>query len=239
MKIVKINKNIAYFVIYINIIAFKTTICNQNWLKLIFLAKNRCMNEFSFYIEDKYLYLSIAKALSKCVDSKAKNLVFVFVGSDCNIGDSLAPLCSALLNVSDSNVFIYGNLGELITAKEVPFMSKYLKYAHPDSIIIVIDAAIGKKWDIGRVKVQNFGIKPGLGVNKDLPMLGDISIIGVVGEKGSFKNGSLPQIRLSTIYNMAKNIAKGIETFLNEREKRSGNFKAKILGESADNQLIG
>ena len=210
------------------------------------MAKISSMNELNFYVEDRYLHLSIAKALSKYVENRNTSIVFVFVGSDCNIGDSLAPLSSSFLNLAAGNVFFYGSLSELITAKEVPFMAKYLKNAHPNSVIVVVDAAIGKKWDIGRVKVQNFGIKPGLGVNKDLPMLGDISIIGVVGEKGAFKSGNVPNIRLSCIYNMAKSIARGIEIFIQENAAiaKNINFIARnsecvSLCESADNQLIG
>ena len=203
------------------------------------------MNELNFYSEDKYLYLSIAKALEKYVDDKSENVVFVFVGTDSNIGDSLAPLCTTFLNINMGNVFVYGNLNEPITAKEVPFMAKYLKIAHPTSTVVVIDAAVGKKWDVGRVKVQKSGIKPGLGVNKNLPMMGDISIIGVVGEKEDFKNGILPQIRLSKVYCMAKNIAKGIENFLNAKfasktvKKHTNDSDILKIVESVNNRLIG
>ena len=202
------------------------------------------MNELNFYVEDKYLYLSVAKALKKYVDSDAIGVVFVFVGTDGNIGDSLAPLCSSLLSVNNAKIFIYGDLNNPITAKEVPFVAKYIKKAHPNSIIIVVDAAVGTKWDVGRVKVQKNGLKPGLGVNKDLPMIGDLSIIGVVGEKNDFKKGFLPQIRLSSIYKMAKNISKAIEIFVNETfctksQEFSDKQQIQNIIKSSDNRLIG
>lgn len=203
------------------------------------------MEELNFYMEDKYLYLSIAKALEKYVDEKVESVVFLFVGTDGNIGDSLAPLCGTLLNVNMGNVFVYGDLNEPITAKEVPFMATYVKIAHPTSTVVVVDAAVGNKWDVGRIKVQKTGIKPGLGVNKDLPMIGDLSIIGVVGEKDDFKNGILPQIRLSSIFQMAKNLTKGIEAFLNakfsnKKLKKEGVDKSIYnMIESVDNRLIG
>ena len=203
------------------------------------------MKQLNFYSEDKYLYLSIAKALESYVDEKVESIVLVFVGTDSNIGDSLAPLCATILNIKVGNVFVYGDINKPITAKEVPFMAKYLKFAHSTSMVVVIDAAVGKKWDVGRIKVQNTGIKPGLGVNKNLPMIGDLSIIGVVGEKEEFKNGVLPQIRLSSVYNMAKNLAKGIETFLDSKfsNKKTKNSLSvddiKNMVESVDNRLIG
>ncbi len=203
------------------------------------------MKELNFYIEDKYLYLSIAKALEKYVDYKSENLVFVFIGTDSNIGDSLAPLSATLINLNVGNIFTYGNLTHPITAKEVPFIAQYIKKAHPDSTVVVVDAAVGKKWDVGRVKVQKTGLKPGLGVDKDLPMVGDLSIIGVVGEKADFKRGFLTDIRLSSIYKMATNVAKGIEVFIKERYSNKkqkdtlSNEDIKSMLESANNRLIG
>jgi hypothetical protein len=56
---------------------------------------------------------------------------------------------------------------------------------------------------------------PGLGVNKNLGQIGDISIIGVVAGK-SVKNKELFNLtRLNLVYNMAENIANGIEEYTN------------------------
>lgn len=176
------------------------------------------MNEMTFYLEDEYLSLFIAKALEKYVGFNYLSVIFVFIGTDGNVGDSLAPLCGSLIDISSEKALFYGDLTQPITAKEVPFVAKYLKKAHPGSVIVVIDAAIGKKWDVGRVKVQNSGLKPGLGVNKNLPMVGDVSIIGVIGEKQDFIKGNYIQIRLSSVFKMAKSIAKGIEMFLGAKK---------------------
>ena len=65
--------------------------------------------------------------------------------------------------------------------------------------------------------MQSGGIKPGLGVNKNLPKTGDISVLGVLGEKRS--NGkALTHSRLSTVYKMAENIARGLEMFVQINE---------------------
>ena len=67
------------------------------------------------------------------------------------------------------------------------------------------------------IKVQKCGIKPGLGVNKNLPMVGDISIVGVLAEKRS-SNSIMSPVRLSTVYEMAKNVADGLNIFIKNNE---------------------
>lgn len=86
---------------------------------------------------------------------------------------------------------------------------------HPDCITIAIDAAVGSADDIGLIKVTNRGLKPGLGVDKNLGVIGDISIIGIISEK-SHKNYSLYNLtRLNLVYKMAEKISDGIEEYIN------------------------
>ena len=94
----------------------------------------------------------------------------------------------------------------------MPYIAKFIKKAHPTSFIVVVDAALGKKQDLGQIKVLKEGIQPGLGVNKKLPVIGDAGIIGVVGEKSAFSESVLGLARLSDVYTMAQVIKNGIET---------------------------
>ena len=115
------------------------------------------------------------------------------------------------------NAHVYGTLDFPITAKEVEYAKVYLKKFHPNSLVLAIDAAVGNFEDVGAIRVINKGIKPGLGVNKNLKTVGDISIIGVVApkEKDSYKLLNLT--RLNLIYKMAEQISSGISLFLKER----------------------
>lgn len=175
------------------------------------------MELYSFDYKCDNLPFFIAKSIEKIVKTPVESLAFIFVGSDGNIGDSLAPLCGSLLKINSGKVFIYGNLFSTICAKEVPYAVEFLKKCHPGTLSIVVDAALGKKEDVGVIKVQSGGIKPGLGVNKNLPKTGDISVLGVLGEKRS--NGkALTHSRLSTVYKMAENIARGLEMFVQINE---------------------
>jgi len=140
------------------------------------------------------------------------DIVFVFIGTDCNIGDSLGPMIGQMLGSFIYFCPFYGSLDYTITANDVPYVAEYIKSAHPSSLIIAVDAALGAKDDIGTIKLSDNGIKPGLGVDKDLPEIGDISIIGVVGERAYKTSANI--LRLGNIYRMAKIIAEGIKSFL-------------------------
>ena len=72
------------------------------------------------------------------------------------------------------------------------------------------------------------GLKPGLGVNKNLSEIGDVSIIGVVAVK-SFKNYQLFNLtRLSLIYRMAETIARGISDYVDFYRTENGAQKEVI-----------
>lgn len=149
------------------------------------------------------------------------DLAFVFIGTDANIGDSLGPICGELSADLSQNFFIYGNLKHTITAKDVPFLYNFIKNAHPSTFIVVVDAALGRSEDIGTIKICPGGIKPGLGVNKDLPLVGDVSIIGVVGEKKKC-NDMTSVLRLGNVHKMAVIISDGIRGFVKLKNRFKG-----------------
>lgn len=174
------------------------------------------MIEFSYNVNNVYASSGICMALSKITEQKS-DICFVFVGTDSNIGDSLGPLVGSMLNIKNGNIFTYGDLKNTITARDVPHICNFVANAHPNSFCIVVDAAVGDKNDIGLIKVRQEGLKPGLGVNKDLPLIGNAAIIGVISEKTQFSNVSLGLARLRDVHKMAETIANGIESFVNMR----------------------
>ena len=106
----------------------------------------------------------------------------------------------------------------------MPYAIEFIKKTHPASLVIAVDAAIGKKEDVGLIKVQKTGIKPGLGVNKDLPAVGDMSVIGILGEKRGEK-ALFTVGKISTVYKMAEKIANGLQIFVKNNQKRLNFYK--------------
>lgn len=175
------------------------------------------MKNYTFNVFNKYASAGIYQALSEYNEKKVAPII-VCIGSDLVLGDSLGPLVGTFLKQKNVGAYIYGTLNQPITAKEVEYARKYLKEIHPDSMIIAIDAAVGTSDDVGLIKVMDKGLKPGLGVNKNLGEIGDVSIIGVVAAK-SIRNYNLFNLtRLSLIYRMAEIITKSITDYITAYE---------------------
>lgn len=168
------------------------------------------MIQYVFNSASRKNFLEMAKAL-KTICNNEKPIV-VCVGSDLTVGDSLGPFVgTTLIKDNELDFFVYGTLENPITAKEVETINKKIKLIHPNSKILVVDAALGKKSEIGYVKVLDSGIKPGLGVKKDLPLLGDVSIIAIVGEYLDKKYTLSGNERFNLVYLMGLDIAKAIK----------------------------
>lgn len=171
--------------------------------------------QYVYNIFNEYAKNGITEALKE-LNPELKRPIVVCIGSDLVLGDCLGPLVGTFLKAKNLNSYIYGTLNAPITAKEVVYAGTYLKKMHKNSITISIDAAVGNEKDVGLIKVINKGLKPGLGVNKDLQPIGDISIIGIVAEK-SLKNYNLFNLtRLNLVYKMAQIISIGVETYIKE-----------------------
>lgn len=173
--------------------------------------------ELTYTSFNKYTAEGISDSLKR-YNANVKKPIFICIGSDLVLGDSLGPLVGTLLKKKKVSSYVYGTLNYPITAKEVEYAKKYLKTMHPNSISIAIDAAVGETDDIGLIRVINRGLKPGLGVEKNLGAVGDISIIGIVSGR-SLKNYNLFNLtRLNLVYRMAEQIANGIELYINETQ---------------------
>lgn len=169
------------------------------------------MNQFIFNSYKRNNSEEIAKAIN--LNFTAEKPIILCVGSDLVVGDSLGPYIGTnLVKKLQGKAFVYGTLENPVTALEIETVKKTITKLHPYSKILVIDAAVGKKEEIGYVKILSTSIKPGQGINKDLPPIGDVSIIGIVGE--ACKENILNQsIRFSLVYKLCIDIISGIELY--------------------------
>lgn len=159
---------------------------------------------YSFNTFNKYSPAGLTIAIKNLLDKNISPVVLC-IGSDLSIGDSLGPLIGEKLSVflEKSNVFIYGTLKKPITAKEIKYVSSFIKNTHPDSPIIAIDAAVGSAGEIGNVKIIKKSLRPGSGAKKNLGSVGDISIIGIVAERSYFNSSLFSATRLNLINKMS------------------------------------
>lgn len=161
----------------------------------------------------------ISTSLKKTTNN-INQLVIVCIGSDIILGDSLGPIVGTMLKQKQVNAYLYGTLSAPITAKDVPVVRKQIKILHPNATILVVDAAVGNSDDVGLIKIYNKGLYPGKGVNKNLGIIGDVSIMGIVQSK-SIRNYNLYNLtRLGLVYRMAEQISEGVSNFIKQtREK--------------------
>lgn len=164
--------------------------------------------------EDLDASRKIAKELFDLLPTeKLQPIVFVCIGTDRSTGDSLGPLVGTLLKekkTSTSTFNIYGTLDEPIHAMNLSEKLADIARLHSNPFIIGIDACLGKVRSVGIVQIGEGPVKPGAGVNKDLPAVGNAHITGIVNVSGFMEFMVLQNTRLNLVLNMAKTIADGI-----------------------------
>ncbi len=143
-----------------------------------------------------------------------KELVILCIGTDRSTGDSLGPLIGyKLMNSLNQypDVHLWGTLDDPVHAKNLHDKVSQIKNIYQNPFIIAIDACLGKMERIGYIKVGAGPLKPGAGVNKDLPSVGDIHVTGIVNLCGYMEYLVLQNTRLSLVMRMAETISEGIK----------------------------
>jgi putative sporulation protein YyaC len=150
-------------------------------------------------------------------------IVFVCIGTDRSTGDSLGPLVGTLLEEKGPNPFyVYGTLDDPIHAVNLEDKLIEIKQKHFYPFIIGIDACLGKLKSVGAIQVANGPVKPGAGVNKELPAVGDIHLTGIVNVSGFMEFFVLQNTRLNLVLKMAKTISNGIyEASIHYRSRKA------------------
>ena len=165
------------------------------------------MDQYVFNCNNKTNCEAISKSIKLLYKDELP--VIICIGSDLVVGDSLGPYVGSELNKRlNGKAYVYGTLQSPITAKEILTVKEHVSKIHPNSQTIIIDAAIGNEEELGYVKISNCGIKPGLGVNKDLPQIGDVSIIAILSSKIDKTNNFTT--RFSLVYKTANDIINGV-----------------------------
>lgn len=165
------------------------------------------------HIDERYgAVKAIGNYLSTYFDSYPRydDIIIVGIGTDKCIGDCLGPLVGTILIRRDFSFPVYGTLKRPLHALNLRNRVASIKSRHPNAFIIAIDACLGEEDNIGTIQIRSGPIDPGKGVGKNLPSVGDLSIIGIVEKLDNGSSVSLHNIRLSFVLEMAEIIAEGI-----------------------------
>ncbi len=155
------------------------------------------------------------RELASLLKQRLKNPVFLCIGTEKVFSDSLGPRVGTLLNQNMSTpCFVYGMCGQNVTAENLLHGFQFVKKVHPNSQIVVVDAAVGTHEQIGCVQISDGGIVPGAATNKNLPSVGDVGIIGIVADRGMEDFYTLNSSKQRLVNQVAQFIAKSIVSSL-------------------------
>lgn len=160
-----------------------------------------------------------------------RDLIIMCIGTDRSTGDSLGPLIGHKLDKSlrrYNNVFVHGTLEDPVHAKNLKDSIEYVYNTYQDPFVIAIDACLGKLERIGYVTVGHGPLKPGAGVNKELPPIGDLHITGIVNLGGFMEYIILQNTRLNLVMKMADTVSEAFQyalwKFSKNTEKEQSGF---------------
>jgi putative sporulation protein YyaC len=143
--------------------------------------------------------------------------VVLCIGTDRSTGDSLGPLVGSKLESAKlRHLKVYGTLEEPVHAVNLQETIDQIQNKENNPFILAIDACLGRNESIGFISVKEGSLQPGTGVNKNLPAVGNLQIIGIVNVGGFMEYMVLQNTRLSLVMKMANIISQGI---INEFKK--------------------
>lgn len=150
--------------------------------------------------------------------SPGQDLVIVCIGTDRSTGDCLGPLVgTALSKLNHRHHFhLYGTLDEPVHAMNLKDTLETINQTFIDPFIIGIDACLGQTSSVGSIQVVQGPLRPGAGVNKELPPVGDIHVTGIVNVGGFMEYFVLQNTRLSLVMRLSEIISSSISTAIKE-----------------------
>lgn len=146
----------------------------------------------------------------------AGNPAVLCIGTDRSTGDALGPLVGSYLEGWRVGTQVWGTLDRPVHAANLPETMRELLAADVCPVIAV-DACLGVPEQVGTIVVGKGYIRPGAGVNKDLPPVGDLHVTGTVNVAGYMEYMVLQNTRLSLVMKMARIAAAALALVLPTR----------------------
>jgi putative sporulation protein YyaC len=138
-------------------------------------------------------------------------LVIIGIGTDRSTGDCLGPLVGTKLRALGlESISVYGHLDEPVHASNLQERLQLIGNLHLNPLVIAVDACLGQSDSIGSLTLAPGPIRPGAGVNKNLPLVGEVHFTGTVNVGGFMEHFVLQNTRLSLVMKMADIIAQAI-----------------------------
>jgi len=146
-------------------------------------------------------------------NGRDRDVVIVCIGTDRSTGDALGPLIGSKLSarITRERVSVYGTLDAPVHAVNLKDTITEIQTKHVNPFVIAVDACLGQLSSVGLITLANGPLKPGAGVNKVLPEVGNIHLTGIVNVGGFMEYFVLQNTRLSVVMKMADCIADAMD----------------------------
>ncbi|MGD9678390.1 MAG: spore protease YyaC [Vulcanibacillus sp.] len=152
--------------------------------------------------------------------------IILCIGTDRSTGDALGPFVGSKLVLAQPEGFkIFGTLDEPVHALNLKDTINLINNNYPYSGVIAIDSSLGRYDSVGSIQIKDGPLKPGAGVNKNLPEIGNFHITGVVNVGGFMECLVLQNTRLNLVVKMSNIISSSI---IKSSYRKISNLNLKI-----------
>jgi len=165
--------------------------------------------KYKAHFEDRLATQKIEARLIDILKSEQhRPLVILCIGTDRSTGDALGPLTGTKLSLKAlPKLHVLGTLDQPVHATNLHDYIQYIQKTFYNPFILAIDACLGKTDSVGNITLANGPLKPGAGVNKNLPAVGEVHMTGIVNVGGFMEYMVLQNTRLSLVWKMAETLS--------------------------------
>lgn len=175
--------------------------------------QSRQEEKLRFHMDDQQGVSRLTSSLAGLISGAGTNhrLVALCIGTDRSTGDCLGPLVGSQLREGmGRELVVYGTLENPVHASNLQQTLAEMQDSYPDAFIVAIDACLGRLESVGYISLCRGSLKPGAGVHKNLPMVGEVHITGIVNVGGFMEYLVLQNTRLSVVMKMSRQISRVI-----------------------------
>lgn len=150
--------------------------------------------------------------LSNIINNNEKNIIFLCIGTTKVTGDSVGPIVGTKLKQKlkyQKNINIIGDIENNISYEIIKNIINDLN----NELVIVIDSCLADKNNVGKIFIQNSGLKYAEALKKSNKYIGNASIKAIVGQNtnSSVRNYlNLKKVSEEQVQEMSQIISNGI-----------------------------
>lgn len=169
------------------------------------------------HVDDEGAAVRLGRVLQECLEEpwrRKQEILFLCIGTDRSTGDALGPLAGSQLagleTATGRRVRVRGTLEAPVHASNLHEVVRDLQEAPERPFVVAVDACLGRAENVGCLTVRPGPLLPGTGVNKTLPAVGDVQLLGVVNVGGFMEYFVLQNTRLSAVMRMVQVVSEAV-----------------------------